>query len=163
MKQRTIPIEEANLAELREFARTILQIEMHNRETAQQMRAKIKEAGYHADKITIFDATSAEATKERRDAGGRHVFKKTDEHGREREYCRILIPNQDKPGGEEPVPVGVNGRVMYVPRGEPHDVPVEYVEALENAVEFIYEPYDGNGLGGLKPPRTVKSYPFQYA
>lgn len=164
MKQRTIPIDEAEVAELREFARTMLQIEIEGREPKHVLRSKIKAAGYHADKITLFDASSVEAAEDRRDARGRRVFKKTDEAtGREREYVRILIPQEDKPGGDEPVPAGVNGRIMYIPRGEPQDVPVEYVEALENAVEFVYEPYNGEGLGGLKPPREVKSYPFQYA
>ncbi|WP_422028171.1 hypothetical protein [Roseovarius sp.] len=163
MKQRTLKIEEAAPAELREFAKTILQLDLDGREGADKLRSKIKEAGYHADTITLFDMASADVKAAQADSKGRRTFMKKDAAGKDREYVKILIPTQEKAGGEEPVPVGVNGRIMYIPRAEVVEIPVEYAEVLENAEEFIYEPYDGNGLGGLKPPRVVKSYPFQYA
>lgn len=46
----------------------------------------------------------------------------------------ITIHPSDGIGGDEAVPIGLNGFMYQVPRGEPQEVPVELLEILENAV-----------------------------
>ncbi|MER9912799.1 hypothetical protein NKJ71_19425 [Mesorhizobium sp. M0050] len=75
-----------------------------------------------------------------------------------RRMATIMIPNQDKPGGTEPVPVAVNGRQLWIPRQAPQTIPWEYMHALDNAKKFVYET-DGNGTLIL-PPSEVHEYPF---
>lgn len=165
MKSQKIAVSEATLPQLKAFATTVLGLEVARNATQDIVIGKIREAGYNLDHITVFEEVtpSQRGRTEGSDAKASARVVKTGQDGRERVYYRILIPNEEKPGGEEPVPVGVNGRSMFIPRGQPVEVPEEYVEVLENAEAYVYEPYDGNGLGGLKPPRAVKSYPFSYA
>ncbi|ESZ60650.1 hypothetical protein NL532_24065 [Mesorhizobium sp. C120A] len=75
-----------------------------------------------------------------------------------RRMATIIIPNQDKAGGTEPVPVAVNGRQLWIPRQAPQTIPWEYMHALDNAKKFVYET-DGNGTLIL-PPSEVHEYPF---
>ena len=75
-----------------------------------------------------------------------------------RRMATIMIPNQEKPGGTEPVPVAVNGRQLWIPRQAPQTIPWEYMHALDNAKKFHYET-DGNGTLIL-PPSEVHEYPF---
>lgn len=56
----------------------------------------------------------------------------------------ITIHPSGDDAGEEAVPVGVNGVVYQIPRGEPFEVPEEVVHALQNAVVTTYKT-DGNG------------------
>jgi hypothetical protein len=75
-----------------------------------------------------------------------------------RRMATIIIANQEKAGGTEPVPVAVNGRQMFIPRQAPQTIPWEYMHALDNAKKFVYET-DENG--SLKPnPAEVHEYPF---
>ena len=92
---------------------------------------------------------------------GRRISR-TDESGKTREYVRILVHTSDKPGGEEPVFVGVNGIGMYIPRGEEVEVPVEYAEGLDHARQLVY-PQSDDPVGGLGEPREVHVYPFTFA
>jgi len=52
-------------------------------------------------------------------------------------YITINIAKQDKPGGSEPVPVGVQGVLYTIPRGIDVDVPASVVEVLKNAIQDI--------------------------
>ena len=79
-----------------------------------------------------------------------------------RDFVRVQIHTSDKPGGEEPIQLGVNGKLMFVPRGEPVEIPLEYASVLANAREWVYDEYR-DGMGGLKKPREVHTYPFSYA
>jgi hypothetical protein len=79
------------------------------------------------------------------------------------EEVLLTIPIQDKPGGDEPVPVGHQGRVIWLTRGELISVKKKHLRILERAVEFRYEWDQKNPLGGLTPPRKVHSYPFSMA
>lgn len=76
-----------------------------------------------------------------------------------RKMVTIMISVQELPGseGKEPVPVGVNGKVMLIERGKPQTVPVEYVEALRNAVKLSPIVDDNGKLIGMTP---VPTYPF---
>ena len=62
----------------------------------------------------------------------------------------IATDSQDK----QPVRVGVNGYNYTIRRGETVTVPASVVEALSNAVQYVYDP---NNM----QRQEVLSYPFQ--
>jgi hypothetical protein len=79
------------------------------------------------------------------------------------EKVRIVIHRSEAVGGDEAVAVGVNGRIMLIPRGEPVMVPRPYVEALEHAERIIYDQITlPEGQMELRP-RKVPAYPFSMA
>ena len=51
-------------------------------------------------------------------------------------------------GDGEPLPVGVNGRVIFIPRGEPVWVPEKFVHVLDNAVHSKLDEHN-DLIGGL--------------
>ena len=79
------------------------------------------------------------------------------------DYVVIRIQSQNEPGGEQPVPVGVNGSVMLIPRDQDARIPRSYYEVLKNAVVDRYEPEIVNGLmvGMKSEPRRIPAYPVQ--
>jgi len=79
---------------------------------------------------------------------------------RANEKIKIEIPIQPGAGGDEPVPVSVNGRVIFITRGEVVEVARKYVEVLDNAVQYIYPENDASVLG---EPRRVPMYPINKA
>lgn len=155
-----IKIADATPAQLREFGANTLGLELHGRETGAIMAAKFAEVGYNVDDIGL----QTPAVVPSGGPNGEAAFNTRDRADGVKEV-RIVIHTQDKPGGEDPVQVGVNGKLMLIPRGEPQWVPESYVEVLNHAVEYVYDEYKGgpDNLGGLNKPREVKSYPFSYA
>lgn len=142
-------IQDATPEELRQFAR-VMGLEIGDREQSGTVLEKLRTSGYTSDEITIFEATTPKAT------GKAGVVK--DEKGRD--CMMILIPEEDGPGGQDDVPVGVNGVVFQIKRGQPVKLPLEYIEVLNNAVEYRY-PTAGNGQGGIAEPRKVPAIPYQ--
>ncbi len=155
-----IKIADATPAQLREFGTNTLGLELHGRETAAMMAAKFAEVGYNVDDIGLQEATVVPSGGPNGD-----VAFNTRIRGDGVKEILINIHVQDKDGGDEPVPVGVNGKLMLIERGVPSWVPESYVGVLNNAVEYVYEEYQGGtgNLGGLSKPREVLSYPFSYA
>jgi hypothetical protein len=164
-------IETVPVSVLRDYARTTLGLELADTTKRNDIIGKMRSVGFTADMIEVPgdpeqlqrpEATAADENgpvRFKRDAQGQIV--KGDGGLPVKEY-RILIPKEDKPGGEEPVYVSVNGVAMWITRGEQHWVDEKYVEALKNAVNFVYPQYE-DGLGGLGTPREVQSYPYQIA
>lgn len=52
----------------------------------------------------------------------------------------ITIHTSDADGGQDAVPIGLNGYMYQVPRGMPVEVPAELVGILENAKTSTYHP-----------------------
>lgn len=157
---RKILLAEATADELRTFGHVFLGLEIKGNESRNVMLGKLSEAGYTLPFIQLTDPVvpTGATTMD----GPRSIRTRPD-GVRE---ARIVVHVQDRPGGDQPVPVGVNGRHMLIPRGEPVFVPEPYIEALDHAEEYVYDEYDPDldgGLGGLSQRRTVKSYPFSYA
>lgn len=145
-----VSIEEATAAQLRDFATITFGLELKGSENKPTMLGKLETVGYGLDDIPVMgDLTPGPAPVS---SDGKVPTIKNDKG---EECYKILIQRDGEAGGDEPVPVGVNGVLMYIPRGEPVLVPVAYVEVLNNAVQFIYEPTEN----GLKAPRQVTSYP----
>ena len=163
MSKPRILIAEADAKQLRDFASIVLGLEIVGRETCHMMMSRISEAGYSSDSIpdmSVPDTPTAPFSMAEGNPSYRIGGDGTPEH-------RILIPESDRPGGSDPVQVGLNGRVILIGRGVPSWVSEPYVEILKNAEEFVYEEFKGqrseNGidLGGLSKPRKVMSYPYQ--
>ncbi|WP_022727224.1 hypothetical protein [Fodinicurvata sediminis] len=153
METKKIPIAEATEQQLRDFAESYLGISVPHNTKLETLRAKVSQA-WTKDEIIVevADAHQAQegtppppATPEQQPPGKKQV--------------RILIQRTDEPGGDEAVPIGVNGRVMLVPRGQEVDIPEDYYQVLKNAVTHRYEALPD---GGINPePRKVPAYPFQ--
>lgn len=69
----------------------------------------------------------------------------------------VIVDKSDEAGGDQPVPVCVNGRNMFVPRGEPVAIRYPYYVALVNAKRLVVEQTRDNQTF----ERTVQAYPFQ--
>lgn len=141
---------DATPEEVRQYAR-FNGLEIDAGAQKQTVLDKMKLAGFNVEEITVFETQKPQASD-----GGSGTFKNADG----KDCYMIFIPEEDKPGGQEPVPVGVNGSVMLIPRGKDVPVPVEFVLALRNAVMDIYDPVT-EGYGGIRKPRHVPAYPFQ--
>lgn len=74
----------------------------------------------------------------------------------------IVIHKTGEQGGDRAVPVGVNGRMYLIKRGEEVRVPAAVVEVLKNAVETKYEwrPDPTKPNGGEMVARDAQAYPF---
>lgn len=143
---KTIKIDEATGPQLVAFAQTVLNVEGVSTSMAKAtMIAKIRAVGYDKDTIEVEDTTRASAEEASKP---------------DADKVRLMIPSSEQPGGSDPVPVGVNGSVMLIPRDEWCDVPRPYAIALKNAVRQVYTPLPN---GGISAPRDVPAYPFQMA
>lgn len=153
-----IPIAEASVDQLRSYATLALGLEIHHASGKDKVLAKMVEAGFSMDFITEFDAPTAPVASVPGSPRG-PVSRRVRADGREEVGIRIEV--SDKPGGDRDIYTGVNGKPVHLPRGVAFWCPVEYVEALDHAVEHVFSEYSG-GDGGLEHRREVKSYPFAY-
>lgn len=137
---------DASKAQLTTFATTTLGLELGSRDTANDIRAKIAAAGFTDAEIEVEDEASGEKSAQL-----------TPDDVADRDTVLINIPQQDGIGGNEAVPVGVNGKVARIMRGVDVRVPVEYVEVLKNATKTVY---DRGPNQELINERQVPSIPF---
>lgn len=142
-----ININEATGPQLVAFAQGVLNIEGIRPNMAKaEMIAKIRSVGYDQETIEVEEAAPAStAVSEGTKASGEKMV-------------RIMIPSEDKPGGDQHVPVGNNGSVMLIPRNLECDIPYRFFTVLRDAVREVYDPLPEGGLG---PARKVPAYPFQ--
>ena len=184
MDIRRKPASEATDAELRNFARIALGLELHGNAKRETVMAKIGEAGVDLDvaQIVIYDeAPSAPpaggnmaGTTTRRYVGD-GVWEECapcgtcggEPRGLGERRCpacnsqilkgrMVTVHQSDEEGGNQPVQVCVNGSNMLIPRGKAVWVPAHYLEALQNAVQNVYD----ETTNGLEVARHVHSYPF---
>lgn len=142
---KTININEATGPQLISFAQNVLNIEgIRPSMSKDEMRAKIRLSGYDKDTIEVEDASPVkQASPEGEQA--------------EEKMVTIIIPSDDKAGGDQPVWVSVNTKGMYIPRDQECRIPARYEEALRHAVRDVYKPLEG---GGLSEPKKVPSYSY---
>ena len=158
MEVERVYLGEAKKADLEHHAAVVMGLDISKCKTADDLRGLITAAGWHDNKIPILQKAASIPTISDSNGTGRPSPFKHDFNGKERDCLKIMIPEEDDAGGSEPVPVSVNGTLMYIPRASQVVVPAEYVEVLENAEQFIYPPSDN----GLPTPKVVKAYPFSY-
>jgi hypothetical protein len=140
---KTIPINDASATQLAEFAVTNLGLDVTHRLGKDAIRAKMAAVGFDKDTIEI-------------DVPEVSVPKAPVEGAAPRKYVEVLIATEERPGGSEPIPVGLNGRVMWIERAKPQRIPRDYYQVLLDAVKQVYDP---NPAGGTMPPRNVPTYP----
>lgn len=149
MSDKKIALAQASEEQLRTFAETHLGISLPQGAKIETLRAKVA-AAWNKDEIIIQSDAQNQAQSE-----GRRAAPASASNGK----VKLIIQRTDDAGGDEPVPVGVNGRVMLVPRGEEVEIPKSYFEVLKNAVKHIYEPLKDGGMNPI--PRKVAMYPYQ--
>jgi hypothetical protein len=76
------------------------------------------------------------------------------------EKVSIQIDTEDKPGGDDPLPVKHDGRTIFIPRGKTVKVARKFVKILEDAVAVRYDNDDNEGLVNK---RIIKTIPWRYA
>jgi len=153
MPQMKKPINEASATELATFALTVLGMERATSTMGKPaLLAKIQNA-WKEDFILI---NVKEADIVRQDPPARAGTGSGPFAGRR--CATIRIHPNDLPGGDQPVPVSVNGTQIFLPRDEDIRIPYEYMEALDNAKHYVYKQGPNGEL--LYPPREVHGYPF---
>lgn len=79
-------------------------------------------------------------------------------------YARIVLHRDPMPGHKNsPVQVGVNGRLLSIPRGIEVDIPIPHVEALRNAkgkIPRMQQDANPNQPGGIYKDEEIYSYTF---
>lgn len=144
---KTLKLSEATRPQLLAYARDTLGISDVNTQTrVEELRAKISACGHDEVTVEEKEVLPAPISKEQVETTGRKKVK-------------VLIATSEQAGGDKPVPLGFEGRVMLVPRGEVVEIPVEYFESLKNAVMDHYEPQRDGSFS--ETPRQVPAYPYQ--
>lgn len=80
-------------------------------------------------------------------------------------HAKILIHRDPTPGAaNSPIPLGLNGRTIFAPRGVEFVAPIEYVlvlaDAKQKTMRQVRAPNESNPEG-LVEMADVQSYPFQ--
>ncbi|KKK79022.1 hypothetical protein LCGC14_2837670 [marine sediment metagenome] len=150
---RQVKIAEATHDQLLKFARETLGFNSPPNIGRETLVARISVA-WTKDYITV-----AEAAAEVSQAGPQPLPQTAEQEAPEKPMVRINIHITEEAGGNEAVPVGVNGRIMLIPRGKDVDIPYTYYEVLKHAVMKKYDPMPDGGMNLV--PREVPTYPFQ--
>ncbi|MCG8447188.1 MAG: hypothetical protein MI753_15910 [Hyphomicrobiales bacterium] len=164
-----VAISKANLKQLQDFAGVMMGLDVAEDAKKADIIALIEAAGWPKDTIpTLQKSAEFPAISDSDGIPRPRTFMHKFNGGAERQCVAIVIPEEDKVGGSEPVPVSCNGVQIWIPRNERHAIPLEYVEILENAEMFVYPPITAETTMqqmemGLREPRVVKQYPFSYA
>jgi len=155
---RTITLSKATVAELQSAARDVLNVVYHDNATAAELRALIAQV-HSTPTIDIPEAPGSHPAA----VGGptlaasgavefNGVRAQTDARGR----VWISIP-ADEDSHNEPVALGVQGRIMLVPRGEVVPISLPYFEVLCNAIRRVPIVDRNFQITGW---REVKAYAF---
>lgn len=155
MSMKKVPIAQASQKQLLHFARNVLQLDVpRDNATPNEIKAKMKAAAYNEDFIE-YEAEGVDEPKrivDTKPLDGEVIAP----NGKPATVKIQIAIGHDK-GDDQPVYVGVNGKGMFIPRGEPVEVPYPYFEALNNARQYRY---DSDDQHGLRPPVEVPTYPF---
>lgn len=172
MSMKRIKISAATEAQIAEFLTVMHGVELKPAELRSRnaLTLAVRRVIGDADEIVVSDAapasppTAATSSNEYGSISEFLAFARrpdlTDEERRRRDETKItiIIDRSDEPGGDQPVPVSVNGRNMFINRGEPSDVRYPYYAALLNAQRLVVEQ---SKIGDAPNERTVQAYPFQ--
>lgn len=134
----TLSVEDATRDQLASYATLQYGIEIEPRWNKNTILSRLRDAGFHADSLTM---NVAGAEHEPREAAPK--AKSVDDRPAKwagRRLVKLSIAKTNEPGGTEPVFVSVNGQAMYIPRGEPSWAPFEYYAALKEASYVEYAP-----------------------
>jgi hypothetical protein len=145
MAIRNISITEATPAQLSEYVRTFLNLEVSGHETPEELNAKIDAAQPGATMIFVNEPdTPAQVTAQ--ETAGEVPLRTEEPRGKQagslgqgdpRAVIHIPIVDTEDESGKRDVLVGVNGRAWQLKRGHDLTVPWRVVVALQNAVTDV--------------------------
>ena len=144
-----IKLSAASGEQVRKFASEVLGLDIKTADTIGSIRAKIATV-WEGDEIDV-------------EEGGKLAkvqvmpIETKDDDGSE--MVRVIIQKTSGVGGSDTIFASVNGRAIWIPRGEPVDLAKKYFEVLQNAVEAIYDQLPDGGIN--TEPRMVPVYPYQ--
>lgn len=153
-----IALSAATATQLAVFAQTNYGIDANFRAGTDKLIALLRNVGFDGDEIEVEGPEPIESTATRVMEPVEVVAPARPK----RRMARIEIATTDTPGsseGREPVPVSVNGSLMYIPRGKAVDVPYEYYEALKNAKYRFYDTPE-NEFSPVGEAREVPRFPI---
>ena len=154
MSTKQVAIAQASRNQLFHFARDVMQLDLRDNATPNEIKSRLKAAGYDKDFIE-YEAEGVDEPK--RIVDTKPLDGDVIAPNGKPEKVKIQIAVGDKPGEDLPVFVGVNGKGMFIPRGEPVEVPYPYYEVLNNARQYRFA---SNEREGLQQPVEVPTYPF---
>jgi hypothetical protein len=146
---KTLSFADATATQMATFAASYLGIDAEARMGKEKIIAKMRAAGYLKD---IIEVEEAEPTRTAAQAPAAEPAAK-----RGRRYVEVLVSEDDKPGGTEPVYTNHNGTTMLIPRGVPAIIPEVYLACLKDAVAYRYDPLPEGGLG---PRKEIPQYSY---
>jgi hypothetical protein len=152
---KTIPIDEATEEELRTFALDTLGIGIKATAKLETVRARVRQAW---DKPEIRVDDSEPLSKEVPSKASPQPVTDAQQAPAEG-MVRLILGVTEDAGGADDVQVGVNGKIMLVPRGKEVEIPEPYFESLAHAVTHKYDALPDGGMNPI--PRKVPLYPFQ--
>lgn len=152
-----IPIREATEKELREFATGTLGISIKATAKLETVRARIN-AAWDKDEITVADAEPEKESEDRAIPQAPTPITEAQKPPAE-DMVRLIIHVTEEAGGSDPIQLGVNGKIMLVPRGKEVEIPKRFYEVLCHAITHKYESMPDGGMDPI--PREVSLYPFQ--
>lgn len=177
MAMKKVPLQSATLEQLREYGVSVCGLDIGADDSAEDIRSAIALAQAGITDITV----SADLADEPGGGGGKpakaekvearaaksavpkapapRIDPTNENSGAKDRKIRIIIQNQEGAGGSDPVPVGVNGTVILIPREKPVEVPARYVDALMLAQRYEYSQDEQQNL----IRRKVLQYPFTLA
>lgn len=142
MAIKEIPFEDATASQLAEFASVNYGLDVRHTMGHAKIVQSLQASGYDKQtiEVNVPDIAPAVASS-----------------GEVRRMAKVFIPEQEKPGGSEPVWSSVNGKALFTPRNRECEIPYEHYLALMNAVRHVYDTDENGGL--IDPPRNVPEYP----
>ncbi|MEM9049869.1 MAG: hypothetical protein AAGC92_14250 [Pseudomonadota bacterium] len=154
-----VPLSEASVEQLREFAKTAQGLDIHHATTKKEsILARLQESGYSRDYITVDEDGALPQGLKKTDPGDmRMALGENAESFKKR--IRILIPESDDQNMLKYAPVSVNGYAIIIRRGVAVDIPYPHYRALMTSREKVYETDADGRLTGEY--RFVPAYPLQ--
>jgi len=156
LKTKTILLADATKDEMQRFAVEHLGFQRSpNTILEETLRAKIA-AAWDKEEITIIvqDDAAAQSSEQAATQASEAVD--------DDEFVTINIAKTEEDGGDQPVWASVNGRGMWIPRGEDVRVRKCYEHVLGNAIRTVYDQKPAaNGQPGEMVPRQAHAYPFR--
>jgi len=162
-----LPLDEATDAQIRVFAREVLQLEDADSAAIKSVRAKVKDA-WAQDYILMAEepppvqtimppsATPPQPTKAEIEAkAGPGIAASSSKND---PVVDLVIAEQDVAGGKDPVFLNVNNMAIMIARRKPQAVPWRYYLVLKAAKQQIYT-QDPDTL--VTTSQWVQRFPFQ--
>lgn len=116
------------------------------------------------DTIELPDLPGDDTDADDKAKAAQALTKKQVVSGQGNAWVWVFINTSEKDGGDQPVDLYCNGKMIWVPRGKWCNIREGYASALKDAVEQKYNQFKDpeTGLNKIDPtPRNAQRYPHQ--